>query len=222
MEGAQAAQVGLMARASTAPDAAMGAMFFCGSSTSTRFRFTARAAAGDSTTTSGGASGIALPAWVRLARAGSELVGSSSPDGQTWTELGRSTLEDPPSMLLAGLFGIGSESLNPQATFKALAARACLQESPAPRLRRGDANADKTLNIADAVFVLAHLFAQGTAPACKDAADANDDGALDIADAVKILGHLFAQAGPLAAPFGECGADPTEDGLDCGKFAPCE
>ena len=58
--------------------------------------------------------------------------------------------------------------------------------------------------------------------ACLDAADANDDGRVDIADAVKILAHLFAQAGPLPAPFGACGEDPTADGLDCGQFPSCE
>lgn len=86
-----------------------------------------------------------------------------------------------------------------------------------PRFRRGDANADNRVDIGDAIFVLSHLFAQGVAPTCNDAADANDDGAIDIADAIKILGHLFAHAGPLPAPGSTtCGVDPTtEDPLDC-------
>ena len=50
---------------------------------------------------------------------------------------------------------------------------------------------------------------------------ANDDGALDIADAVAILSRLFANAGPLPAPFSECGLDPTADELGCAAFAPC-
>ena len=88
--------------------------------------------------------------------------------------------------------------------------------------RRGDANADGAIDIADAVFVLGHLFAAGPAPSCRDAGDANDDGALDIADAVAILGHLFAASGPLPQPFGSCGVDLTADDLDCGSFPPCE
>ncbi len=87
---------------------------------------------------------------------------------------------------------------------------------------RGDANASNAIDIADAIFMLSHLFAQGPAPSCKDAADANDDGKLDIADAISILSHLFASAGPLKPPFGACGIDPTEDMLDCVSFAPCE
>ncbi len=93
---------------------------------------------------------------------------------------------------------------------------------PAPaRFKRGNANADVAVDIADAIFLLTHLFAQGPTPSCKDAADANDDGALDISDAVKMLAHLFALAGPLPAPFGVCGDDPTGDSLDCQQFTPC-
>ncbi len=88
--------------------------------------------------------------------------------------------------------------------------------------QRGNANADARVDIADAIFVLTHLFAHGPAPSCTDAGDANDDGTIDIADAIKILGHLFAQAGPLPPPFGECGIDPTSDDLDCSGFLPCE
>ncbi len=102
-------------------------------------------------------------------------------------------------------------------------------EKPAPIVfARGDANADGRVDIGDAISVLGYLFgaAGGGAKAqvaqCLDAADANDDARLDIADAIKILGHLFARAGPLPEPFGRCGVDPTEDGLDCLQFMPCE
>ncbi len=88
--------------------------------------------------------------------------------------------------------------------------------------QRGNANADARIDIADAIFVLNHLFAQGAPPSCQDAADANDDGALDIADAVKILAHLFAGAGPLPEPSGKCGVDPTGDGLGCAEYSPCQ
>jgi hypothetical protein len=89
--------------------------------------------------------------------------------------------------------------------------------------KRGDANSSGAIDIADAVFMLSHLFAQGLAPSCKDAGDANDDGNLDIADAIAILSHLFAGAGPLKPPFGQCGIDPTtfDDTLDCATFPPC-
>lgn len=38
---------------------------------------------------------------------------------------------------------------------------------------------------------------------------------------VAVLNHLFAGAGDLPAPFGECGADPTADVLECDGFPPC-
>ncbi len=91
-----------------------------------------------------------------------------------------------------------------------------------PWIKRGDANADNTIDIADAIFTLSYLFAEGPAPSCLDAADANDDGAADIADAIAVLSHLFANAGDLPEPFGECGLDPTVDELGCSSYPPCE
>ena len=90
------------------------------------------------------------------------------------------------------------------------------------RFQRGDPNANAEVDIADAIFLLSYLFAQGAEPSCLDAGDTNDSGQIDIADAIAVLSHLFAQAGPLPAPFGECGADPTDDALECGAYAPCE
>ncbi len=95
------------------------------------------------------------------------------------------------------------------------------------RYRRGDANADSTVDISDAVCVLSYLFGSGGDPCkkkvfgCLDSADANDDGKVDIADAVALLGHLFAQWGPLPEPFERCGTDPTADSLDCTVYPPC-
>jgi hypothetical protein len=90
------------------------------------------------------------------------------------------------------------------------------------RFQRGDTNGDGAVDIADAIFTLGYLFAQGPEPTCLDAADANDDGAVDIADAIAVLSHLFAGAGPLPEPFGGCGPDPTADGVGCRSFPPCQ
>ncbi len=98
-----------------------------------------------------------------------------------------------------------------------------LQVEPvAPSFVRGDANSSNSLDIADAIFLLSHLFAAGPAPGCKDAGDANDDGGLDIGDAIKILGHLFGQTGPLPVPFGACGPDATTDLLGCERYPHCQ
>ncbi len=65
----------------------------------------------------------------------------------------------------------------------------------------GDSNNDGQVNIADAVFMLAYLFAGGEPPACAKACDTNDDGGLNIADAVAELAYLFA-GNPLTFPDG--------------------
>ena len=90
-----------------------------------------------------------------------------------------------------------------------------------PDFVRGDCNGDGKLNVSDAVCVLRRVFASRGLQ-CLDASDANDDGKIDIADAIKTLAHLFANSGPLPAPFGVCGVDPTEDALDCVSFPPCQ
>jgi hypothetical protein len=83
------------------------------------------------------------------------------------------------------------------------------------RFRRGDANRDGSMNIADAVYILQNLFAQGPAISCKDAADSNDDEAINIADPVYILQNLFAQGPGVPAPGpGACGPDTTGSGPD--------
>ncbi len=91
---------------------------------------------------------------------------------------------------------------------------------------RGDLNADRRRDIADAMCVLGYLFnardeaCRAFAFRCPDAADANDDGRVNIADALKVLAHLFTSAGPLPEPMA-CGLDPTPDDLSCTSFPPC-
>lgn len=42
-----------------------------------------------------------------------------------------------------------------------------------------------------------------------------------VSDPVALLNHLFLGAPAPPAPFGECGVDPTVDGLGCEAFGPC-
>lgn len=89
---------------------------------------------------------------------------------------------------------------------------------PTPRFQRGDTNEDAAFNIADPVRLLSVLFVPGTAPlTCADSGDGNDDGMLNIADAVTLLSAIFVPGTPPpAAPFPDCGDDPTPDALpDC-------
>ncbi|MCA9728886.1 MAG: right-handed parallel beta-helix repeat-containing protein, partial [Candidatus Eisenbacteria bacterium] len=87
---------------------------------------------------------------------------------------------------------------------------------------RGDANADGTVDISDAVFCLESPFLPGSsAPSCFDAADANDDSGFDISDPVSLLAFLFSGGAAPPAPFPGCGTDPTVDDLVCVSFAQC-
>ena len=89
---------------------------------------------------------------------------------------------------------------------------------------RGDVNSDGGVNIADPIFLLSYMFANGPAPSCMDAADVNDDGTINISDAV--FGLSFLKPGPGGftlppPPYQFCGVDPTADNLDCANFPPC-
>ena len=95
-------------------------------------------------------------------------------------------------------------------------------ETEFPLFRRGDSNTDNALNIADAVFTLMYLFAQGPTPTCLDAADANDDGTVDISDGIYILQNLFAHGPAIPSPYPDCGIDSTVDALGCVEYANCE
>ncbi len=95
------------------------------------------------------------------------------------------------------------------------------ERPPETSFKRGDTNADRTVNIADAIYVLGYLFAKGNPPTCLKTGDTNDDGQVNIADAIRLLGHLFASTGPLPPPFAACGTETTTDTLTCISFTPC-
>jgi hypothetical protein len=98
-----------------------------------------------------------------------------------------------------------------------------LRYSPPLRdFRRGDANADGTVDIADPIAVLRALFLGRGRIACADAADSNDDGILDITDASSTLDFLF-RGGPGIPDPGPrtCGPDPTPDDLGCADSVHC-
>jgi len=82
---------------------------------------------------------------------------------------------------------------------------------------RGNANnLDFDVNIADAIWILSHLFPGGPPVPleCIDAADANNSGAIDIADPIYLLGFLFSGGPIIPYPYPECGYDIDIDGID--------
>jgi hypothetical protein len=90
---------------------------------------------------------------------------------------------------------------------------------PQEPFRRGDANDDGTMNIADAIFVLGFLFGGQPEPGCYAAANANNDNSVNIADAIFILGNLFGGGPEPDPPFEFCGVDL--DDLTCVVFESC-
>jgi len=87
--------------------------------------------------------------------------------------------------------------------------------------RRGDANGDGAMDLADGITILGYLFGTSIID-CFDAADANDDGSLNIADAIATLSALFS-GGPNPPTPGpdNCDLDPTDDLLGCGNYDGC-
>lgn len=83
--------------------------------------------------------------------------------------------------------------------------------------QRGDANADRGVNLSDPVGILGGLFLGDPLVACPDAADADDNGVVSVTDAIYLLRYLFMSGPPPPPPFGKCGADPggDADGIGC-------
>jgi hypothetical protein len=93
-----------------------------------------------------------------------------------------------------------------------------------PVFHRGDADANGALDLADPIFVLRHLFLDGPAPTCLDAADSNADEMINIADPVHTLWFLFlgGPAPDLPGPPGSpCGPDQDGADLDCEAYGGC-
>lgn len=98
-----------------------------------------------------------------------------------------------------------------------------------PQFVRGDANADGSVDLSDAIWTLHYLFIGGPPLVCLDAADAGDSGSLDISDPIWILAWIFlgGPAPPSPSPSAlkylleDCGTDPTPDALGCAAFPPC-
>lgn len=83
---------------------------------------------------------------------------------------------------------------------------------------RGDTNADRKVNLSDAIFINNYLFLKGLEPLCLKTADANDDGKVDAQDTYFLLNHLFKGGPPIPEPYPLVGKDPSEDHLSCDQY----
>lgn len=64
----------------------------------------------------------------------------------------------------------------------------------------GDANNSGSVNISDVTFLIARIFAGGSAPDCSDEADANGNDSVNISDVTFLIARIFA-----GGPAPECG-----------------
>ena len=88
--------------------------------------------------------------------------------------------------------------------------------------KRGDANVDGYVDIADGDFLLNSLFVPGSPfPTCQDAADADNSGALNITDGIYIYNFLFLGGPAPPAPGAlACGPDTVGDSLAACVYPP--
>ncbi len=111
-----------------------------------------------------------------------------------------------------------------QDAFLLLSDSPCDDVTP-PRIesyRRGDANGDGSVDLADAVSTLGCLFLGARCSQCPDAADTNDDGQVDLGDVVSTLTYLFQDPTPPPAPGPRsCGRDATPDRLSRCVYDAC-
>ena len=93
-----------------------------------------------------------------------------------------------------------------------------------PEFIRWNANNDDNVDIADAIYILEHLFKDPTLTiSCLDSADTDDSGQINITDAIVLLRYLFTDS-PVGMkdPYLTCGVDPSpNDSLGCGSFTLC-
>lgn len=65
---------------------------------------------------------------------------------------------------------------------------------------RGDANADETVNVSDAVYIINFIFLGSDPPTTDCGGDANSDGQINVSDAVFIINYVFIAGNPAPGP----------------------
>jgi hypothetical protein len=67
---------------------------------------------------------------------------------------------------------------------------------PGPQYICGDASGDGTVNISDAVYLIAYIFSGGNPPDPLLSGDANGNGTVNISDAVYLIAYIFSGGTP--------------------------
>jgi hypothetical protein len=80
---------------------------------------------------------------------------------------------------------------------------------------RGDANGDRKVNIADAVWCVNELIRRGPPTSCPRAADINADRFYDLADALYLIRWLFLHGPTVLPPYPDCGRPASGEEIAC-------
>ena len=111
-------------------------------------------------------------------------------------------------------FVINLETASMEPTTPPIDGQLQIVDSLGVQLIRGDADGNGSITLADVIFTLNFLFAQGAA-SCLDALDCDDDGSILLADVITGLNFLFVGGGAPAPPFPDCGEDESLDSIEC-------
>ncbi len=134
----------------------------------------------------------------------------------TWSDL----LGVPP---VANVIVVGGSSVN--ASF--VDGSVDLLPATVTDFRRGDANFDGIVNIADGIWILNDLFQSGPTTTgvggCDAANNANGQGGIDASDATYIFLYRFLSGPTPPAPFPGCGTFPGQGDapVDCDVYTGC-
>lgn len=161
--------------------------------------------------------------WVEI-DATTRALGPASEPSEVDFEIPASVLRPGRNVLAASVHNVAVSSSD--LTFLPWFWRRPLADAPpdpqASRFLRGDANSDGSINLSDAIGVLAYLFRAGSPPACFDAADADDSGSITISDAILVLRWLFLGDPLFPDPNDGCAEDTdAEDALPACDAAAC-
>jgi hypothetical protein len=107
----------------------------------------------------------------------------------------------------------GAETVAPELT----ALDVVVRRRELPEFRRGDANTDGRVDLADYYFIVAFL-AGGPQPECLDAADADRNRVVDLNDAVVVSSYVLLGT-VLPEPGLACG--PGAEGISCERYDVC-
>ena len=149
-------------------------------------------------------------------------LSTGSINSRSWTfgDSNSSTIQNPEHTYVSpGVYSVSLSVVGPGGSDNSTQA-ALIEVLAAPVFVRGDANSDGRSDISDAIQILEYMFFSGVA-SCESALDLDDDGVVGIADAIGKLTQVFQGTLTPAAPFPDCGSDPTLDGLTCSSQSTC-